>query len=220
MASTRCWAQSPQATPAHQHASYSGTRDSNNVPGYKPLAGTLPLFKLCGPHSLRRGPQTALPLWEREQNLITVSSKLMFPHSDIIFHPNRKYGGATLLVLLGSNACSGPVSGPQHPSPPLKILCPEHSATVCVPASQQPGRLSGPHLGTQDALNRVVRVLGAGICPPLVPKDQVPESSAQALGSPCSERGQAWPEGCSSPGSPLPAIPAALLGMGARPSLL
>lgn len=61
-----------------------------------------------------------------------MSSKLMFPRSDIIFHPNRKYQGATLLVLLGSNAYSGPVSGPQHPSPPLKILYPEHSATVCV----------------------------------------------------------------------------------------
>lgn len=45
--------------------------------GTSPLAGTLPLSELCGPHSPRRALQTGFPQWE---GYITASSKLPIPH--------------------------------------------------------------------------------------------------------------------------------------------
>lgn len=109
------------------------TRPGTQCPqGTSPLAGTLSLFKLCGPHSPRRALQTGFPQWDGD---ITVSSRLTFPHSDIIFHTNRKYQGATLLVLLGSNTNRGSVSGPSPQVLLGRFYALSTQPCVCLPAS-------------------------------------------------------------------------------------
>lgn len=118
------------------------------------------------------------------------------------------------------------------PSSPWKILCPEHSA-MCVPACKHVYQHlcswdddQQPSLGTQEALSRVVCVLGSSVCPCLMLKDQVSESNEQLQAAQNKLRTCAQNKGRSGPGVALAWIPHCLLsstaplGWGAHPSLL
>ena len=210
----------PQETPAPR---MPHTLPGTQCPqGTRPLAGTLPLFKLCGPHSPRRSLQTGFPQWEGD---ITVSSKLTFPHSDIIFHANRKYQGATLLVMLGSNTHHGPVSGPSPQVLLGRFYALSTQPRACLPASTCTS-ISAAGMAHKRPSAEWCVSWGPLYAPGLMLKDQVSESNAQLRAAQNKLRTCAQNKGRSGPGVALAWIPhyllssTAPLGWGAHPSLL